>query len=317
MSPTTTVIFNPKSANGRTGRRQKALAAAIRAAIGPFHALASTAPGHATQLARQALRDGCTRIISVGGDGTHAEVANGFFTEQEELINPAAAMGILPHGTGNDLPRNLGIPRNFARALPALRANRISKVDLGRIQFTDFTGAPQTRYFQNTCHIGLGPEIGIRVNSNTKILGGFCSFLYATISALARYKGHPIRIQYNDSHLETWITEIIIAKGRYAAGGMLFAPQAKLDDAHFHVCLIGRLSPLNALRNLHLLYTGRAHTRPDLVTTFQTDQICITSPECVKVAIDGEVPGRLPAALRVSPRALPIIIGPDCPVGAP
>ena len=59
--------------------------------------------GHATELAVDAVKRGEKYIVSVGGDGTLNEVAQG-------LVNTDSVLGVLPFGTGNDLAKALKIP---------------------------------------------------------------------------------------------------------------------------------------------------------------------------------------------------------------
>ena len=105
------VIYNPHSAHGRTGRRWPQLEAAIRAQLGAVEVFATNAPRHATALAQAALRSGCTRVISVGGDGTHFEVANGFFND-DVAINPAAVLDV-QSGAAVDLGVDAFVPGDF------------------------------------------------------------------------------------------------------------------------------------------------------------------------------------------------------------
>lgn len=306
--PRIAVIYNPHSAHGRTGQRWPTLEAAIRAQLGPVEVFATTAPRHATALTRAALRAGCTRIISVGGDGTHFEVANGFF-EHDAPINPDAVMAILPHGTGSDLPRTLGLPRKFHAALPFAASGQVLAADLGHLSCTTESGEQAHCYFQNTCHIGIGSEIGDRVNRNSKAWGGFLSYFWATLRTLVYYRDRPMRVEVDGVVYEQIVKELVVAKGRYDAGGMHVAPHARLDNGLFDIYLIGRVTVAEAFRNLHLVYRGEMHKRPDLVRYLRGTTLHITSPTPTKVAIDGEVPGYLPATLQVTPAALNIVVG--------
>jgi diacylglycerol kinase family enzyme len=142
-------VVNPYSGNGRTARKWPELAAIIENQIGPFELLKTQRAGDATVLVRQALRDGYDRIVSVGGDGTHHEVLNGFF-DGLLPINPRAAMAILPMGTASDLARTLHIPKG-KKAIPHLVSDRVVAADLGRVSFTLPNGGQQFLYFINTC----------------------------------------------------------------------------------------------------------------------------------------------------------------------
>src|ERR1035438_3217287 len=83
-------------------------------------------PGHATEIARDAVSAGCLRIVAVGGDGTVNEVA-------QALIHTPAALGLVPCGSGNGLALHLGLPRFLADALELATgtSGRIAELDTG------------------------------------------------------------------------------------------------------------------------------------------------------------------------------------------
>lgn len=73
----------------------------------------TAAPEHATELTRQALQKGCDLVVSVGGDGTHNEVVNGFTPDGP--VRPEAQLGFISMGTGSDLIKTLQIPKGQLR----------------------------------------------------------------------------------------------------------------------------------------------------------------------------------------------------------
>ena len=64
----------------------------------------------ATARPRPRSSEGVDLIVAAGGDGTVRAVC-------EEAARTGVAVGILPHGTGNLLARNLGLPLNTRDAL--------------------------------------------------------------------------------------------------------------------------------------------------------------------------------------------------------
>src|SRR5205823_13957829 len=66
----------------------------------------SDLPGHATLLAREAVRDGCKLVIAAGGDGTVSEASAG-------LVHTESALGIMPLGSIMNMARTLCIPRDL------------------------------------------------------------------------------------------------------------------------------------------------------------------------------------------------------------
>ncbi len=115
----TFLVVNPGSANGQTGRKWPELAGKISRAVGDFGHQFTERPMHAAELARDALERGYECIVAVGGDGTINEVVNGFFRDGEErALNPSAALGVIPRGTGGDFRTHVRLgarPRRLAR----------------------------------------------------------------------------------------------------------------------------------------------------------------------------------------------------------
>lgn len=104
----------------------------------------TTHRGHATELSRQARRDGVELVVSVGGDGTVNEVVNGLLCATADPA-PVPDIAIIPGGSTNVLARNLGIPESPVEAtgllLDALRTGRRQSIGLGRLDDRYFTFA--------------------------------------------------------------------------------------------------------------------------------------------------------------------------------
>src|SRR3990172_2679046 len=143
----TFVIVNPNSSNGSTRRLWPALALKVRESGGAFEHAFTTGPLHATALARKAIESGFEMVASVGGDGTHNEVANGFFEEDGRPLRAGAVLGVVPCGTGSDLVRTLGIERSPEGGAAALAGRKTLTIDAGRVEFTSNEGESVSRFF--------------------------------------------------------------------------------------------------------------------------------------------------------------------------
>ncbi len=301
------VIVNPRSANGRTGKAWPALEHRFRDVLPQFDVLTTDRPWHAAELTRQALRSGCDRIVSVGGDGTHHEVLNGFF-DGYLPINPAASLAIFPHGTGSDLARTLGV-LNAANALSLLNGSYSMKVDVGRVTFTLPGGAAQeVRYFINVADFGMGGSVVECVNRGTKRLGPFLTFLTALLRTLATYRNPLIKLQIDGELLEQRTVNVIIANGKYYGGGIHVAREARMDSGSFEVYVLGDIGFWKAVFNLPKFYTGSYIDRTDLVRRYTAHRVVAHSDERVLLNLDGEQPGQLPAAVEVLPAALRLVV---------
>jgi diacylglycerol kinase family enzyme len=104
------------------------------------------------------------------------------------------------------------------------------------------------------------------------------------------------------------IAEFCVANARYYGGGMKIAPDAKFDDGLFDIITIGDASAFRILANAPRLYFG-AHLRMNEVS-HSLAKLVVTRPvkrdEEIRVELDGEVVGRLPATFEIVPRALSV-----------
>src|SRR6202030_1025828 len=110
-------------------------------------AIASVAPGHASQLAREAYDQGYRRFLAVGGDGTAHEIINGIFSRQRKTDR--IELGFLPMGTGNSFLRDF-TDKGAESSIEALFAGRKRHVDVLRL-----CHASGTIYSLNLLSIGF------------------------------------------------------------------------------------------------------------------------------------------------------------------
>jgi YegS/Rv2252/BmrU family lipid kinase len=266
----------------------------------------TSGPCDATRLAREAVCAGAEIVVCVGGDGTLNEVVNGLM-DDGEAVAPEARVGYLPRGTGCDLGRSTPFPRDLDTALDNILNGKTRSIDIGRLFYQNHQGRASHRYFHNVLSFGLGGEVDERVNKTTKALGGFISFMWATLISILFYHTKRIHLQVDDhfdDELRAW--NVAVANGQYHGGGMWIAPGADLNDGVFQVTIIGDLLLANVLLNLHKLYTGKIYD-VDKVKMLRGRRVTARSPQRVLVDMDGEQPGQLPIAVDMIPSGLNII----------
>lgn len=300
------VVLNPFAANGKAGKRWAAIEPRIRNVIGDYTLLRTERPWHAAELVRQALRDGVELIVSVGGDGTHHEVVNGFF-DGYMTINPAARLAVFPQGTGSDFVRTLGLRKPEA-ALDVLAKGHTEMVDLGRVTYSLPVNGTGVRYFLNVADFGVGGAVASRTQTQTKRFGSFATFLYAVIRTLLTFSSPYVRMQIDGELVEQKTLNVIIANGQFYGGGIHVAREARLTGGHFEVYVINDLSVITALVNLRHFYSGKYVELEHLVRRFTARRLVAQSSERVLLDLDGEQPGQLPCEVDILPAALRVVV---------
>lgn len=298
----TLVVLNPKAGSTLGKRRRSALEAAIRRTVRDVEFAETAGPGDATRRVREALRAGAEQIVSVGGDGTHHEVVNGFFEEDGRPVRDGAVLAPLPGGTGGDFRKTLGYGRDPLELVALLGDRATRPCDVGRLRYVDHAGRPASRWFLNIASFGLGGLVDDLVNRSSKALGGFVSFAVATARAMARFRPQIVRLQLND-HPEVirTISVVACANGRWFGGGMQIAPDARIDDGLFDVVTLPAQSLADYLLRGHRVYAGTHVTMPGV--TVERAHRVVAEPfdpdEPVLLDVDGEAPGRLPATFEL------------------
>ncbi|MFL6253831.1 MAG: diacylglycerol/lipid kinase family protein [Pyrinomonadaceae bacterium] len=308
MSSLPLIIVNPASAGGATGEAWPGVASVVRQHFGPFEVAFTKRAGEAVEISEREARAGRRLIIACGGDGTINEVANGLLRAESE-----AELGLLPSGTGGDFRRTLDIPQRTADAARALRACETRLMDAGRVTFTNESGAEESRYFVNVASFGMGGDVIKRVKSReglpagaARLLGGRLSFAAAALQAAVTFEKPLVRVSLDggaESQLN--VANFCVANARYFGGGMKIAPNAKVDDGRFDVVAVGDVSALTVLANSYRLYLG-THLGMQEVRHALARRVRAASADgsVVKLEVDGELVGRLPAEFELLPCAL-------------
>jgi len=299
----TALIINPKSGNGSIEREWPGIRHKVLDKLGPFEEYWTEKQGDAAALTRASLIRGAGRIVCIGGDGTLNEVVNGFMA-QNGPVCPDAVLGFIPNGTGCDFARTLQIGKGIDETIDTIMRGHQEAVDVGRIRYCDETGLTGIRYFLNVASFGIGGEVDQRVNRSSKITGPFLSFILATLISILTYDKKKILLRV-DEHFDEEVTawNIAVANGRYHGGGMLVAPEAKINDGLFHITLIGDLSLPSIFRHLPKLYNGRIG-KIRQVRFLVGKHVTAMSSAQVLLDVDGEPVGRLPVELDNLPGAI-------------
>jgi len=307
------VIVNPKSAGGTTRDKWAQTASDLRAHFGPFSVAFTKSQGDGINLADAAARSGRQLIIACGGDGTINEVANGILRSGEN-----AELGVLPSGTGGDFRRTLGMPLNDRDAAAALRNGGTKTIDIGKVEFLDLHSKRVERYFVNVSSFGLAASIIKRVKLTSVFdwlpvdsVRGRANFAASTLREIFDMEPFLVRVRINDRDEETLQTlNFCVANARYFGGGMMIAPEARLNDGLLDVVNIGDMKTAKIILNAYTLYQG-THTALDEVKSTVATRIhveALNASQQILLETDGELPGKLPATYEVVPNALRVRI---------
>ena len=157
--------------------------------------------------------------------------------------------------------------------------------------------------------MGIGARVVEIANRSSKRLGGKLSFKLASLRALAGWRDLRLRASFDGGAAEELsVTTLAIANGKYFGGGMMVAPEARLDDGQFHVTIWSGYGLSDFLLKSGSMYDG-SHVKLKGTRTRTARSVAVEAagPGTAGVEVDGERIGRLPATFTVEPGALLLI----------
>jgi diacylglycerol kinase (ATP) len=271
-------------------------------------ALLSEGPGHLSALAAQAVDDGATLLVVVGGDGSVHEVVNGIAGAK------GVDLAVIPRGTGWDFVRTYGIPRDLERAVDVALGGSVREIDAGSVTFRTWAGGEGSARFANVASAGISGAIAKRANESSKALGGKVSYYWATIAVFVGWETREMRVTVDDESRVGRMIDAMVCNGRYLGGGMMMTPHAEPDDGLFDVLLIGDVTKRDLLFVLPKTYRGKHLPHPRL-ELLQGRVVTVDADEPLPLELDGEQPGTTPARFEVLPRALRLRVPDDQRIG--
>lgn len=238
--PLTRVILNPTSRHG-SGRRSRPLIQRELDRRGVAYDIVQTeGPGHATELAAEAARDGIPLVVAAGGDGTVHEVANGLLA----TAAPPPSFGLIPIGTGNDFVKMVPGTSTIVEAIETLARGIECPVDVGLARWNG-----RSEHFMNAMGTGIDVEV-VRRLRRSRWLPGTAIYVGALLRALASYRPLPLRIDVDGATHEQRIMNLAVCNGPSIGGSFRICPDARFDDGLLNACVIGEM-PMH--RNLRLV----------------------------------------------------------------
>jgi YegS/Rv2252/BmrU family lipid kinase len=241
-------------------------------------------PGEGAELASEAVAEGATRIIAVGGDGTVNEVING-------IAGKDIPLAIIPAGCANDLATHLEIPRDIEQAIEVAVKGIERRIDLIKVN---------DRLVATVGGLGFGSEVALKTNKfkSESLFGKFAYSLlgsniytaYAIFQVLfrreikARYKVTNGSIVHD---LTLW--NLFVSNQPSLGKNFRINPGALNDDGLMDTCLICELnSKIGQIKTLLAVMDGK-HIGRNHITTATASHLEIECERPSKYFGDGEL----------------------------
>ena len=226
-------------------------------------------PGHASELAADAVRRGLDMVIVAGGDGTVNETAN-------TLSNTRTVLGIIPLGSGNGLARSLGIPQDVGEALRVIADGHTTRCDRGLVNGMPFY-----------CTFGVGFDAAVSEKFASMKRRGRITYVRSVLREFLNYKSQPYAISIGGQVITERAFLIAVCNASQYGNNAYIAPQAKLSDGLLDLIVIHEGSPLSSVKVGVDLLTGFLD-RNTRIETFRISSATITRLHPGAAHLDGE-----------------------------
>ncbi len=250
-------------------------------------------PGHAAELAGKYSQGEPCRIYSIGGDGTVNEIVNG-------MAGSSAALGVIPTGSGNDFIRSLHSETEVNTIITRTIEGIEKSMDLARVN---------DKYFVNISSIGFDANVVYNAELFKKKPGitGSMAYLLSIIYTVFKHRICSIEVHIDGEKTDMKALLVAVANGRYYGGGMMPAPDARLDDGLLDVCLVSEVSRLKILSLFPKYMKGR-HGVIKQVSFKKCQRVKILSEEEFCLNIDGEIVAARCADFEIIPAGIRVIL---------
>lgn len=276
MSKKLLFVFNPKSGKGLIKNYLVDIVDTMVKADYEVTVYTTQAQGDAIQkVEKEAAK--YDLVVCSGGDGTLDEVVTGM--NRSEAERP---IGYIPAGSTNDFANSLGIPKDMVKAAYTAVHGKEFPCDVGY-----FNGDT----FVYVAAFGLFTEVSYQTPQHWKNILGHAAYILEGAKRLHDIPSYVMKVEHDgeeftDKFIFGMVTNSISVGGFRGMTG----EDVKLDDGVFEVTLIK--SPQTPLElNEILASLTKLIDDTDLIYSFKTSELRITTEEKVAWTLDGEFGG--------------------------
>ncbi len=288
-------IINPVSGIGNKDKLPRLIDTVVDHDRNDVSIIMTEYPGHAREIAQQAVADGVNVVVAIGGDGTVNEVGSA-------LVGTETSLAIVPSGSGNGLARHLRISMNASRALQVLNNGVVSRFD-----FCTVNGRP----FFCTCGMGFDATVSYKFsNEGTR---GFITYIKTALAEYINYKPQQYTIDIDGVQLQERAFVIACCNAAQYGNNAYIAPRATMQDGLIDVTVMHPFniveSPLIGAR-LFLRQLGQDHH----VSIYRGKCVIIKRDHDDIMHIDGD-PVMMPAQVIIKnvSKGISILVPPSLP----
>ncbi len=232
-------IINPVSGFGKHKITESIINEHLDISSFDYEIFYTKAPGHASELCKEAVSQGFDIVAAVGGDGSVNEIG-------KVLTGSETTMAIIPAGSGNGLARHLSIPMDLYKSIGIINNLNIKKIDTCSVNSDRVSpkALAVAQTYISMAGVGFDAHIAYKFSKSGK--RGFWSYLKLCLKEYINYEiqDYCLNIDGNTINIKAFF--ICFANSSQHGNNAVIAPQAIIDDGYIDVCIIKKFPPYMA-----------------------------------------------------------------------
>lgn len=290
------VLYCPRTGISNKQKRWEKIATVLRSRSIDFDMVQSETSDSVERLMTMLINNGYQTIVIVGGDSALNDAVN-CLMKVEKQVRDGIRLGVIPNGVMNDFARFWGFDEDdIEQTVDWLRQERVRKIDLGCIRYTNKNNERCHRYFLNCLNIGMTADI-MNLRRQTRRLFGsrtlsFISSLFVMLFHRMEYK---MRLRINSDVIDRKVMTVCIGSGP----GYGQTPNAVPYNGMLDVSVVYHPEVVQLIEGLWLLIAGRFLNHRS-VHPFRTREVFVDEARKALVGIDGRLMKTPVGAYRVT-----------------
>jgi diacylglycerol kinase (ATP) len=213
-------------------------------------------------------------IVFAGGDGTFNDITCGVASQPVRPI-----LGYIPSGTVCDIAKNLGIPRNFKKALKVILDGEIVNHDVGKINDS---------YFMYVAAIGTFTGVSYRTTHEVKKIFGKLAYASDGLKDLINPSLSTIRLKTEESEIAI-DTPLLLVMNSISVAGIPFNKNGHLNDGKFDIIVVKKGVYKGILNILRMFILGIFRlSRNRYIEVYRSSKFMVETGGNPQWTIDGE-----------------------------
>jgi len=270
----TMIIYNSHAGDKDRSREVEAAAKRLQGYGGRVEVSLTLAPGHATELTREAREQGYSQIMVAGGDGTFREAATA-------AVHSGLIIGLLPTGYEEIWRREAKIPKDLLRAVDLAVTGRVQLIDTGRINGI---------LFVFDAGIGADAQVvhGVQQPGLVKDGKGLLRYLDEARRVLPKYRGLPASLTIDretfdiDNFYQLWVNN------SQNLARIKVREDARVDNGIFAITIVSGKKLSELLIPGAISFVRKKNTNKVVLTVGSNIQVDFSQKRLRKAQVDGD-----------------------------